>query len=287
MERLSRITHQMTAASASPALPPFRSHRQWVGVARRASSPLRPSRAFPTGFITPIVAHVATAGATKRPGYPWSPAIARTGDIGVYLPGSDGHIAAAHRQPSRRASDGQLMAVHYKEGQRVKQGRPDSSTSIRGRFQYSGAGAGTTHQRSGGLDRMRGRTWSATRRSSRARRRTAGTQTQLATVAGGRRGRSRQIRRTSTAPTSTSPTLTSSPRSPVRVGLRLVDSRQNGSGPAPRRRSRSSPETQPISVHLHDPGAAGPTDVRADLAAGRRLTVDALSRDLASHSRRR
>jgi multidrug efflux system membrane fusion protein len=275
MERLADHSADEPPPQPRLALPPYRSRRWWwrgaIGLLILAALAVS-LRIYYGGRGA-----VAKAGA-RTPQVPVVAGVARTGDIGVYFTGL-GTVTPLHTVTVKTRVDGQLMAVHYKEGQRVKQGDPLVDIDPRP-FQVQLAQAeGQLIKDQAALQNARtdlDRYQTLITRNAVAQQ---VLQTQVATVAADEGAVKTDQANIDSAKLNITyshivATITG------RVGLRLVDPGNMVSA------SAATPlvviaETQPISVIFTIPEQQVP-DVRAQLAAGHRLAVDAISRDLAS-----
>jgi multidrug efflux system membrane fusion protein len=218
------------------------------------------------------------AAAKKPPEVPVVASTARTGDIGVYFTGL-GTVTPLQTVTVKTRVDGQLMAVHYKEGQRVKKGDPLLDIDPRP-FQVQLAQAqGQLIKDQAALQNARTdleRYQQLIEHNAVAQQ---VLQTQKATVAADEGA----VKTDQANIDSANLNITYShivAGITGRVGLRLVDPGNMVSA------GSSTPlaviaETQPISVIFTIPEQQV-ADVRAQLAAGHHLTVDAISRDLQS-----
>jgi multidrug efflux system membrane fusion protein len=276
MERLA--DHSVDEPPPQPrlALPPFRSRRQWWWRGAIALAIFGALAIF-------LRIHYANRGAVAKAGartpqVPVVAGVARTGDIGVYFTGL-GTVTPLHTVTVKTRVDGQLMAVYYKEGQRVRKG--DALLDIDPRpFQVQLAQAeGQLIKDQAALQNARtdlDRYQTLITRNAVAQQ---VLQTQRATVAADEGAVKTDQANIDSAKLNITyshivATITG------RVGLRLVDPGNMVSA------SAATPlvviaETEPISVIFTIPEQQVP-DVRAQLAAGRRLPVDAISRDLES-----
>jgi multidrug efflux system membrane fusion protein len=227
--------------------------------------------------------HYADRGATasagaRTPQVPVVAGVARTGDIGVYFTGL-GTVTPLHTVTVKTRVDGQLMAVYYKEGQRIKKGDPLLDIDPRPFEVQLAQAEGQLIKDQAALQNARtdlDRYQTLIARNAVAQQ---VLQTQVATVAADEGAVKTDQANIDSARLNITyshivATITG------RVGLRLVDPGNMVSA------SAATPlaviaETQPISVIFTIPEQQVP-DVRAQLAAGRRLPVDAISRDLAS-----
>jgi len=257
------------------ALPPAPPRRRWLwpGVcAAVLLAALVVSWRVYSGHANAPAAHAGTLQVPVVAG------VARAGDIGVYFTGL-GTVTPLHTVSVKTRVDGQLMAVYYKEGQRVRKGDPLLDIDPRP-FQVQLA------QAQGQLIKDQATLQNA--KTDLERYQTLITknavaqqvlQTQLATVGSDEGAVKIDQANIDSANLNITyshivATLTG------RVGLRLVDPGNMVSA------SSSTPlaviaETQPISVIFTIPEQQV-ADVRAQIAAGHHLSVDAVSRHLAS-----
>jgi multidrug efflux system membrane fusion protein len=276
MKRLADHSADEPPPQPRLALPPYRSRRRWwwrgaIGLLALAALAI---------FIRIHYADrggTASAGA-RTPQVPVVAGVARTGDIGVYFTGL-GTVTPLHTVTVKTRVDGQLMAVYYKEGQRINKGDPLIDIDPRP-FQVQLAQAeGQLIKDQAALQNARtdlDRYQTLITRNAVAQQ---VLQTQVATVAADEGAVKTDQANIDSAKLNITyshivATITG------RVGLRLVDPGNMVSAGAATPLAVIA-ETQPISVIFTIPEQQVP-DVRAQLAVGHRLPVDAISRDLAS-----
>jgi multidrug efflux system membrane fusion protein len=274
MERLAGHSADEPPPQPRLALPPVRSGRRrrlWLGA---FAVVVAAAIAFSLRHYGQRGAK-ASAGA-KPPQVPVVVGTARTGDIGVYLTGL-GTITPLHTVTVKTRVDGQLMAVHYKEGQHLKKGDPLLDIDPRP-FQVQLAQAqGQLIKDQAALENAR-----------------TDLQRYLALIT--HNAIAQQVLQTQRATVAADEGAVKTDQANIdsanlnivychivaeiagRVGLRLVDPGNMVSASAATALAVIT-ETQPISVIFTIPEQEVP-DVRAQLAAGRRLSVDAISRDL-------
>jgi multidrug efflux system membrane fusion protein len=222
----------------------------------------------------------AASGAAGRrlPEVPVVASVARTGDIGVYFTGL-GTVTPLQTVTVKARVDGQLMAVYYHEGQAVRKGdrlleidpRPFEVQLAQAQGQLAKDQAALQNARTD-LERY----LELIQHNAVAQQ---VLQTQKATVAADEGAVKTDQANIDSANLNISYAHITAGIT-GRVGLRLVDPGNMVSA------SASTPlaviaQTQPISVIFTIPEQQVP-DVRAQLAAGHHLTVDAISRDLQS-----
>ena len=220
----------------------------------------------------------AANAASKNPQVPVVADVARKGDIGVYFTGL-GTVTPLHTVTVKTRVDGQLMAVYYKEGQRVQKGAPLVEIDPRP-YQVQLA------QAQGQLIKDQAALQNAQTDLERYQALIAHNavaqqvlQTQKATVASDQGAIKTDQANIDSANLNISYTHITAAIS-GRVGLRLVDPGNMVSAGAAAPLAVIA-EIQPISVIFTIPEQQV-ADVRKELAAGHRLTVDAISRDLQS-----
>jgi multidrug efflux system membrane fusion protein len=276
MERLADHSADEPPPQPRLTLPPFRSRRRWWWRAAITLIVLAALALFLRIHYADRGA-VASAGA-RTPQVPVVAGVARTGDIGVYFTGL-GTVTPLHTVTVKTRVDGQLMAVYYKEGQRVKKGDPLIDIDPRP-FQVQLAQAeGQLIKDQAALQNARtdlDRYQTLITRNAVAQQ---VLQTQVATVAADEGAVKTDQANIDNARLNITyshivATITG------RVGLRLVDPGNMVSAGAATPLAVIA-ETQPISVIFTIPEQQVP-DVRAQLAAGHPLPVDAISRDLQS-----